>query len=227
MITLITPSVKRPIQFSFLEKYIKAQTVQPDEWIVCGEDLKNYNFTCGQKVINRVAQTYELSICENYKALSSAISNDYIFIIEDDDYYAPTYIEVLSQSLDKGNKITGIAPAFYYNIGNRSYFQLGNRTHCSLAATAFHQQIMPFFTMATGCKNIFIDQIFWTHCCRTEKIPSQIIYQSDAKLYQIGLKGMNFGAAGLGGGHNKQGAPDPDFKVLECWIGQENAALYT
>ena len=61
----------------------------------------------------------------------SRIEGDYILILEDDDYYAPTYIEEMVKLLSQAD-IVGEVNAKYYNLKIPGFRQMGNTHHAPL-----------------------------------------------------------------------------------------------
>jgi hypothetical protein len=139
-----------------------------------------------------------------------------IFIIEDDDYYKPVYLERMAPRLN-GFQATGEKNTIYYNVYYRTYFTNPNFGHSSLFQTAFSIEALPIFA---GCINEkFIDMIFWSRLTKVNLF-------NDGNL-SVGIKGIT-GRFGIGAGHTRlRNMPqDNDWRILTQLIGVEDARLY-
>jgi len=234
MITaLITPTGGRPNQISLCAYFMKRQTY-PGKivWIIVddclprttdaiSDDRPNWTIikvyptppwqpnqnTQGRNIatgINTLFTTYKR---EEIKG---------IFIIEDDDYYKPVYLDRMVPRLN-GFQATGERNTIYYNVYYRTYFTNPNLGHASLFQTAFSIDALPIFS---GCINEkFIDMIFWSRLTKVNLF-------NDGNL-SIGIKGIP-GRYGIGAGHTRlRNMPqDQDWRILTQLIGMEDARLY-
>jgi hypothetical protein len=139
-----------------------------------------------------------------------------IFIIEDDDYYKPIYLEKMVPRLFEV-QAAGERNTVYYNVHYRTYFVNPNTGHSSLFQTAFTIEALPIFVKYLGEK--FIDMIFWSHLTNVNLF-------NDSNL-SIGIKGMP-GRYGIGAGHTRlRHMPrDSDWHQLIRLIGIDDARLY-
>jgi hypothetical protein len=147
-----------------------------------------------------------------------------IFIIEDDDYYKPQYLERMMNRFEN-YKVLGEMNTVYYNVFYRNYFVNRNTSHVSLFQLAFRYEMIPLFS---SCYNErFIDFKFF------EKLHAQMyVHRKEVGLFNennlaIGIKGMP-GRAGIGAGHGKlmNMLPDTQMIYLISQIGKEDAKLY-
>jgi hypothetical protein len=138
-----------------------------------------------------------------------------IFIIEDDDYYRPTYLERMVIRL-QGYDLCGEMNTIYYNVHSRRYLVNGNTIHASLFQTAFSYNAIPQFEQSFEHK--FIDCLFWSI------VPNRILFAENDLA--IGIKGLP-GRAGIGAGHTRMMSMREDMGMgfLKSKIG-EDAKLY-
>lgn len=240
MICLITATGGRPDQFAMCMAFMKRQTykgevvwiiiddVMPvstsgvksdfrEDWIIIKGHPKP-SWLVGQNTQFRNMLMATKALLGNY----SPEDIEGIFIIEDDDYYKPDYLEKMMTRLD-GYEIAGEINSLYYNVYHRSYFAWGNVLHASLFQTAFKPSIIPYLDKVclnpSPYPNYYIDVQLWHEATRNKNL-----FKADNLA--IGIKGMP-GRAGIGAGHdggfmvNK----DVDCSYLKSLIGSD-VSLY-
>jgi len=112
-----------------------------------------------------------------------------IFIIEDDDYYSPLYLEeMVARKFDYD--LIGEKNTIYYNVMNKRWCINGNDKWSSLFQTAFTPAVIPIFEKLYNEK--FIDYVLFK---RVKKINL-----FNAGNLGVGIKGQP-GRAGIGAGH--------------------------
>jgi|WetSurMetagenome_2_1015567.scaffolds.fasta_scaffold23034_2 hypothetical protein len=114
---------------------------------------------------------------------------EFIFIIEDDDYYSPQYLDQMmlrKQSYD----LIGEKNTIYYNVMNKRWCINGNDKWSSLFQTAFTPNVIPVFDKLYNEK--FIDYVLF------RKIKNINLF--NAGNLGVGIKGQP-GRAGIGAGH--------------------------
>lgn len=227
MYTIITPTGNRQKSFNFLSRLIIRQTIQPKEWIVVDDGIPPtttypisfLNYIHRDKKPNEVPHT----ICLNMLEAINQITTKYIFIFEDDDYYAEDYVENLLPLLDKYD-IVGGRPTLHYNIQNRQYkyYDTGRLKTC-LCRTAFNSTILPIFKEVCVENHPCIDINLWKYA--VERGYKGYI-RNDDKLQHIGFKGLQ-GRSGAIGMHaralvsNPTFTKDPDYKKLKELVGRD------
>lgn len=226
MIVLITPTGGRPKQFELCVQWMKRQTYTGKVvWIVVDdcvpittdiitEDfrekwhiIKRHPKPVWRKGLNTQSRNLKIGI-----DIVKAFPQDWveaIFIIEDDDYYRPTYLETMVKAL-QGFSLAGEVKTVYYNVNNRSFKINSNTAHTSLFQVCFAPNVIPAFESCFGDK--FIDVNF----CK--KINNKNLFES--VQLSIGIKGLP-GRAGIGKGHVLKGTPDSDLKKLKELLGQD------
>jgi hypothetical protein len=136
-----------------------------------------------------------------------------IFIIEDDDYYKPIYLDQMMARIKVGNfNAYGETNTVYYHIPGKRYLVSHNDKHSSLFQTAFKPSVIPIFETCLGEK--FIDIRFFRNC------PNTSLFK--AGNLAIGIKGLP-GRSGIGHGHDIRNTrmPDRDLSKLKELIGND------
>lgn len=232
LITLVTATGGRQDAFAQCERYMARQTYQgPIQWVIVDDCEPNTNITLpfgryekdswirqeyykGPKTWREGINTQRLNLDFAIKY----IKGDYIFVIEDDDFYKPNYIEAYVKLLQDFTAV-GEGNAKYYNITDRSYKEWNNYRHASLCQTAFRKELIPIFEDAVNSGVLFMDCQFWLYMFQRGVRPLMIAHQD----YVIGMKGLP-GRFGIGAGHHPQDQGfkrDPDFSVLKSWVGAD------
>lgn len=238
MIVLITPTGGRPHQFKLCMEWMKRQTYTGRVlWIVIDD--------CVPKTTNSLKQNFRenWTIVKKYprpawqiggntqgRNLRSAVTVlkalpkgwiEGIFIIEDDDYYKPTYLEEMLKQLN-GFDIAGQSNSIYYNIRTKVYRVHKNgesiTKHASLFETCFSIKLLSLFEEATYQK--WVDVVFW----KTAKEKGVLTNLFTNLKLAIGIKGMS-GRNGIGIGHKLgngfTGIKDADLSKLKEFVGED------
>ena len=222
MITLITTTGARPEAFLLCQKWMKQQTYKGEvRWIIVddGPEAQPIKFKRAKWTLDIVRpepfwEPGQNTQARNLRAgLDRVNPEDKVLIIEDDDYYAPEWIEKVDAELEKA-ELVGEMRARYYNIRTKIYRQLDNKNHASLCASGLRGAAVE--TLRSVCRPSiqFIDLLLW------QAHSSKHLF--DGHL-TVGIKGLP-GRGGIGMGHDKKftGYADPSGKILQDWVG--NAA---
>ena len=218
-ITCITCTGDRQVAFDLCQRWMNHQTVKPDQWIIIDDgkvptevwDLpwtpKQVDYVRREPKSNDPAHTLIL----NLKEALPKVKGDKIMFIEDDEYYAPTYIEEMSKRLED-HELVGICQSKYYHIAVAKWFRDNNKDQASLAQTAFRKSMLKFVT--TSLKgNQFVDLRIWTYSGKKS------LFVDEPSLY-CGIKGLP-GRPGIGQGHDvtMQGyKTDIGLNMIKAWI---------
>lgn len=220
MITAITLTGDRPFPFALCQQWVFQQTVQPDQWIVVDDGkvpLKprgDMGYVWREPRPNDPKNTMGL----NLGAALQWIEGDKIIIIEDDDYYAPNYIETMSQLLDQ-HEVVGIVGSRYYHLPSGGYMVMPGSMHASLAETAFRSSYLPRLT-ALAVRGEFpvpLDTAMWRGLRSSNR---KLLFSDNGSFLHMGVKGLP-GRPGIGVGHKTSAYhafDTPDRPVLKKWV---------
>lgn len=226
-ITAITPTGDRPLAFALCQQWMAHQTRRPDSWIIVDDgktpmvpDLAWYNAIMpGVAVgVRREPRSDDPqhTLIANLQAALPLIKGDKILIMEDDEYYAPGYIEEMARRLDQA-EVVGICRAKYYHLPTGGYVQIGNARHASLAETGFRASFLPELgTLWDG--DMSLDMRIW----QKANSRGHLFVDADKPLY-LGIKGLP-GRDGIGAGHNPaiyRMKDTPDRAKLKTWVPKD------
>ena len=190
-ITVITCTGDRPEAFALCEKWMGKQTVQPDQWIVIDD---------GKTPINECGKAYEYhrrepsdsdylhTMCLNLLEAFKYVKHDKIIIIEDDDWYHPTYIDYMNNLLSQGD-LVGLGNLVFYHLGIDSFMEKKTVKQPAFSQTAFHKNIIPCIkrfceeasTNYDLCGKGLVDVFLWKDPLKLIKEARQVILTSSMK----------------------------------------------
>lgn len=196
MLVAVTPTGGRPEAFAKCIEYMESQTIsEPVRWVVVddGTDPMPTPEVDGWATVHiRPRPLWEPG--QNTQARNLLAGLDYVepgdklAIIEDDDQYAPDWLERVSGWLDRDD-LVGEAPSLYRHLnGNEKW--MNNKRHASLCATAMKGRSIDRFREILEEGGTMID-------CRLWKMGGKI-HPWDGGV--IGIKGYP-GRPGIGVGH--------------------------
>lgn len=234
---LITTTRNRSMCFSLLERWICAQTCPPDHWLVINDGEEKYAYTCGQEVIHRVPEPDEAlpSICMNWLAALPKLKKwESIIVVEDDDWYHPTYLRKMKEGLESFD-LVGLRQDLYFRFSQRAFKRMHNMEHASLSCTGFRRRVLPQIKRCCEMfKSVFIDMGLWAEAGQEISAVPKLTkalspnLAEDKRAYHVGMKNMP-GCRGLGLGHGQDclgWSRDGAFQVLSSWIGAKDAKVY-
>lgn len=223
MLTLLTTTGCRPDAWTLCQRWMAAQTYtgrvrwvvvddgempQPIEFNRAGWDVQVIRpATLWQQGMN----TQAANLLAGLRVIGTA---ERVVIIEDDDHYAPDWLDVVDEELNHAD-LVGETKARYYNVATRQYRQLSNLNHASLCATAMKGRGIEFLRRCSAPGVRFIDLNLW----------KQPVARSLFKGHRVvGIKGMP-GRDGIGMGHRPGPGweVDQDGAVLASWVGGDAA----
>lgn len=221
MLTLITPTGGRPECFAQCERYMQRQTIWGKEkiqWLVVDDSEPRTVCTLGQTYLRGIKDWQPNINTQRYNLDTAVphIKGDKVFIIEDDDWYHPEYLESYSVLLDKF-PIVGEFNAKYYSVTKQAYKEMRNFEHASLCQTAFRTEHTSLFNYAIHSGNLYFDIDFWGFVTKNN-LPYCAITN---KNLCIGMKNLP-GKGGIGVGHTqKDYIYDANHARLRSWIGDD------
>lgn len=217
MITLLTCTGDRPKLFRRLECWMSRQSLQWTNWIVVDDGLRKTKCTLGQRYIRLVpglspVSSFARNLSVGLKEHSNLQNSEYVFFIEDDDWYGPHFVASLLIAL-MTHELVGESHHRYYNVTERSYHHCRNAHHAALCATAFRATLIPHILSLVDDNSAYLDLRIWArlHCSK----------HLQRTGHCVGLKAQA-GRPGLTWGHQSDGfRPDPDGIVLKKWLGDD------
>jgi len=218
-LSLVTCTGLRPEAFALCERWMARQTVPFYEWIVVDDCEPRTETTMGQIVSRpRPAWSGEPTLGRNLLAGFALVSGDAVAIIEDDDWYAPDYLENMLKMLRLAPMV-GEGWARYYNVRTRTWAERCNAAHATLSSTVFRMRCLDEIRgVIHSLGKVCYDLGIWRAIRETALVLNVHRY--------VGIKGMP-GRPGLACGHRDGSVanPDPDLSMLHDWIGGD-ASLY-
>ena len=216
MIALITPTGGRQDQILLCAEFMRRQTYTgPVLWLIVDDcrprttDFIRDNFR-DKWVIQKIhpkpiwqpgQNTQGRNIAAAIDVLKVHNEIEAIFIIEDDDYYKPNYLDEMMARFP-GYDLIGETHTVYYNLKCKRWIENQNREWSSLFQTAFRPSVIPKLEQLYG--NKFIDYDLF-RIVNPEKI--NLFH---AGRLSIGMKGQP-GRAGIGAGHGMTARMIPDY----------------
>src|SRR5690606_541362 len=168
MLQLLTPTGARPEAFALCVRWMQRQTYAgPVRWIVVddGPEAMPVPAVPGWQVevIRRRPfwrpgqNTQAANMLAGLEAVDPSAP---LLVIEDDDHYAPDWLEHCARVLEHA-ELVGETHARYYNVAQRRYRELPNTRHASLCATALRGDAVE--TLRQVCRNHarYIDMELW------------------------------------------------------------------
>lgn len=225
-ITLITPTGDRLLAFALCQNWMRKQTILPFQWIVVDDGKVPMEPYVPMEYVRREPQPNDpqCTLSLNLEASLPLIKGNKIIIIEDDEYYAPKYVEEMALKLDQ-HEVVGIGKAKYYHLlSGGLFYRHRNGDRASLAQTAFRDSFLSEFKEIL-CSNVGyaqIDRCVWKKA--RESDCGFIFLDDDDSLY-TGIKGLP-GRPGMIG-HDlssrsyRRSCPDVSHEVLKQWIPKD------
>jgi len=225
VIQLLTATGARPEAFALCQRWMARQTHSgPVLWIIVDDGPEPMPVTFSRPgwrlVVVRPSpfwqpgrNTQSRNILKGLELVDRKLP---VLIIEDDDWYAPDWIERAAKHLEWA-ELVGEMQSRYYNVRTLQGRQLPNRSHASLCGTALRDRAVLTLQQVCQTKPKFIDLHLWR-------------LHGSKRLFDghrcVGIKGLP-GRGGIGVGHKDTftGTHDPDGTLLRSWIG-DDAGFY-
>jgi glycosyltransferase involved in cell wall biosynthesis len=218
-ITVLTPTCDRPVAFALCERWMAAQTRQPDEWIVADGGRTPVVCTRGQRHLHQAGLPGARNFTANLLRGLEAATGDILALVEDDDYYQPGHLAQLRSQMTSAVQIAGDPFQRYYHVPSLTW-KLFENTGASLCQTAMRRDAFPWFRRAIQEARLAgrygVDFALWQQA----PLWAQSLERSDTV---VGLKGLP-GRPGLGIGHRPRGPGwirDHEAVLLRHWLGPD------
>lgn len=215
--SIITPTGYRPYQFELCSRYVQRQSIKPTQWIIVDDGEPEINVP-GLPYVEYIRRpvTNEKSLHLQIKAGLECVETDYVVIMEDDDWYAWDYCEMMLKMLENVD-LAGNAYAIYYHIPARKYYLAGKNcsNFCGLCQTVFKASLIP--QILKLCTEPYLDIKIWrqTKCLKYQHKEPTSIYMSTKGLGSKRSLGM-----GQDPNWNKY-TIDRDENYLKSMIGDD------
>lgn len=199
-ITLITPTGDRPFAFDLCQNWMSRQTVKYFQWIVIDDGKVPMTPKVEMQYIRREPKPNDpkCTLALNISLALNYVKGDYVFIIEDDEYYAPNYLETMMNNFGL-YFIIGLKDSRYYHLQSGGYIKLKNPVHASLAETAFIASIVPEVKKIVDSKihklPPYFDIDIWKQFYK-----QSFLFDDETNPIYLGIKGLP-GRGGAGAGH--------------------------
>lgn len=220
MISVITPTGDRQLSLDWCRDYVRRQTV-PVQWVVVDDGIDPYD-PGADIYVRRVRKPSDQAhtLPHNLEAAIDAATGDFVFVFEDDDWYAPDHIERLLPHLKEAS-VVGWGDRLMYWLNGCRYIRKHRpeRIHLPLATTAWRASEKEAVRRACyTAETIFrVDKYIWmgaAHPC--------IIWEPPR---MVSIKGLP-GRPGSSEHKQRTGHIDQDGSVLRRWLG-DDAERYT
>jgi hypothetical protein len=223
---VITLTGDRLKVFELCKLFMSRQTCKPFQWIIVddgiekGDEASEFSFAQYIRRVRNPAEPKHTLLFQMIEALKR-VEYDKVIMMEDDDYYFPTYFETMLSLFDKIEppsliELVGQGQAFYYNFRYQRHHVHDNKAHASLCQTAFRKSLIP--TIQRLCRyntDPFLDMRIWRQ-------PVKKYLLLGAPPLVIGMKGLP-GRTGIGNGHimNKAFTADVHYQHIRKFIGDD------
>lgn len=238
--TTITPTGDREICMRLSVRWMSLQTLKPSKWIIIDDGkipLSNIFIDSLPPYSLYIRREPNLddpkhTLNTNMMIALMEVESSKVVIWEDDEYYAPRYLSVMDEMLDKGD-VVGIGYARYYHLPSGGYARHNNIAHASFAQTAFRSSMV---SQVIDCINKkdpdnYLDILLWNSIGgkmrggtglerEGRKIGScGLLFDDMDRFLYVGMKGMP-GRVGIGMGHKQSWYTNFDLKrrILRQWI---------
>lgn len=226
-LTFITPTGDRPLAFALCERWISKQTLQPDQWIIVDDGDMPIKSSISLREILYLRRESRIddpkhALLANLRLALPYVKGGKIMIMEDDEYYAPKYAEIMAAKLDE-HEVVGIHNSRYYYLPTCDNCRAGNKGHASLAQTAFRRSFLPDFKELISSETGALDLRLWRMVNGTKR---GFLFLDDKEPLYVGMKGMP-GRPGKGGSHTpdswryKLSFLNASKELLRRWIPDE------
>lgn len=214
-ITLITCTGGRNNAFSLCEEYVARQVGKLDiQWIVV-DDVGSVTSSLATDVIYPTPKWREgqHTLGRNIREAIEKTNSPKVLFIEDDDWYAPDYVQYYHDKLERYD-LFGQGRAVYYNVQHNNYHVHKNMGHASLCQTGIRTEMLFDNVAVFDAESPFYDIELWKVDCKK--------HIEDSSNLCIGIKGLA-GRTGIGIGHrnNTNWITDVNRKMLRTLIGKD------
>jgi len=222
-VTLITATGDRPEAFRLCEFWMSRQSYSgPLQWIVVDDGQMPVKVRRGQQYIRREPRKADPkhTMCANLRLAWKQVRYDNILIIEDDDYYAPNYIETMLSWLQEA-ELVGEVGAKYYFVRSQQFRVFTEHEHASLCRSGLRRSVLPLMQKLSSGNDWRLDLKAWSQW-EGSKYLSRNSSNGDRAI-SVSMKGMP-GRAGVTHrvSPNWTMSDDRDLSQLRTWLGLDH-----
>lgn len=224
-VTLLTPTGYRPEAFALCEYWMSRQNFTGKaQWIVVTDETDASGAAVdrcvmGQYVIHRRPRGNDPphTLSANLRVGLPAVTSDRLLIIEDDEYYAPDYVETMMQWLEEA-PLVGEAGPLYYHLPQRKWKRSSIDRHTTLSRTGLQREVYTALAGACRSDGWLVDGRLWRAAWRGERM-----LRRQQRPLSLGIKGMpgRPGQTGPWSGRWAGWQADPDLAQLHEWLGDD------
>ena len=224
----LTCTGNRPLALALCDKYLNAQTRQPDYRIMIDDGAhpsitanvaKRYVYDRRFPLPTDPPHTLVLNMRKGLD-LAEKLGVDILVMAEDDDVIFPPWLEYVEREIEKGANIVGEGHFYYYNVFHRKWLRWKNVKHAALCATAIHKNVFPLLREMLESTDPYIDIRLWAEARQRFKWSLRKPMNNDCMV--VGMKGVP-GRPGQGQGHEQSWegwSDDKDCKMLDLLLGK-------
>lgn len=138
---------------------------------------------------------------------------DVVAFIEDDDYYSPEYLKLMTDAWEKNGKpdLFGIGETYYYHLGNKRWLHMRHPERASAMSTMTTKKVLD--VQWPGNHESFLDIQLWRN------VPNKKT-TTFGRIISLGIKGYGEGQLFGGIGHNKLWAMYKNLDADLSWLKQ-------
>lgn len=235
-VSAVTCTGDRHLCLDLLTGWIDHQTRKPDQWLIIDDGKQPYapDYECDYYYREPSEEDPEFTMVTNLQEAIHMIEGDVILFMEDDEYYAPRYIETMVNNI-KDYDLAGICRSKYYHLPSRCYYVHNNYDHASLAQTMIKRKLLDDIEQMS-VENQFIDVKLWGVNVNAMFKPYRpksvdngfavnngkgfLFDDGDSDCLYVGMKGMP-GRGGIGSGHKGMGRFDNGGMKLKQWMPKD------
>lgn len=152
---VVTPTGKRPKMLPLCSRWIRAQTRQPDLWVVSlGPDeelgdtvlppyakVHRWTYeTLGAGMVGQIDTNSKFQI----EALRQVPKDHYAVCFDDDDWYGPTYLDRIERDFERGMDISGNGSERRYSLHLFKWMHV-EKSGCNMGAVSLRPEMVPLF----------------------------------------------------------------------------------
>jgi len=222
LITVITPTGDRPDAFALCERWMSQQTYTgPIQWIVVDDGVNPTTCTMHQEYI-RERPIEKHSLCRNLRAAIPHVRGECVFVVEDDDYYAPHYLSTMVGRLQRADLVGEFGAKYYYLKHQMFRHNHSTENHASLCRTGMTRAVLETLTRCAQGSHPSVDLRLW------RAWNGSTFTWRDADGSQslcVGIKGVE-GRQSRGWRPTRNAVRDIGLLTLRKWAGNEAAEVY-